>query len=171
MEVSVEKQRELFISSCMDIHRFIENNPIYTEKTYKNEQNDKIIMCNNDKYIKMLVAIDANILKKGFKMFIKDGRGQKHTFIYDKQDRIFKNKKKNKILCPHFMTISIMWRLGLIDDEEHTEMSDKYFDVYGMLDNPSGLLNREIIRHREKTHTGNHYRNKFVSVPPKAIGQ
>jgi hypothetical protein len=152
----------------MDIFSFIDNNPIYVDTSYINEKNDNMIMCNNDQYIKLLVAIDANLKVKCIKTKITDGRGQKHLFIYDKKDRIFKNKKKNKILCPHLLTIIIMWRMGVIDEEQSVKMSKKYNKFYNK---ETDLLNKEIKLQREINHTGNHYRNHFVSIPPKAIGQ
>ncbi len=174
VEVSAEKKKELLRNASRYIHTFIENNPIYLHKAlHKNEKSDNIIMCNNFKYLEMLVAIEYNINNtkvKGCKTKITDGRGQNHLFIYDKKDGVFHNKKRTKILCPHVLTISLMFQMGLVDEEKHIELSKSYVERYGGIDGSKGLFEMEVEHSRVITHTGNHHRNHFVSVPTSVYG-
>jgi hypothetical protein len=157
-----EKQTELFNREAERIGEFISNNQHYCNK-------DKIILCNNDTYLLMLTSITHYNIKN-CKTKIMDGRGQKHLFIYDKKDGVFHNKNKNKILCPHFLSIPLMVGEGKISVEESNGLWNSYFKKYGNIHKSTNVLENELDIRRAETHTGNHHRNHFVSVPPSVYG-
>ena len=161
-DLTKEKQTELFEKSCERIGKFISNNEHYCNK-------DKIIMMEDERYLLMLSGIIHNNVKN-CKTKIRDGRGQKHLFIYDKKDGVFKNKNKNKILAPNYITIPLMVGEGNISQEESKGLWKSYFKKYGYIHKSTYVLEKELVKRRKETHTGNHHRNNFVSVPPSVYG-
>ena len=162
-DLTKEKQMELFGKSCERIGKFISNNEHYCNK-------DKIIMMEDERYLLMVTSMTNNNIKN-CKIKIKDGRGQIQLFIYDKKDGVFHNKNKNKILVPNYMKIPLMVGKGEISEEEGEGLWKSYFEKYGYINNSKGyVLEKELDIRRAETHTGNHYRNHFVSVPPNVYG-
>lgn len=169
IKVSKENQEELFGASCERIGKIIFENPKYLRKT-NNRADDFIIMCKDTIYIDMLCAVDADIKVKGFKCKIKDGRGQKHLFIYDTKLKLFLTKNKNKLLVPHFLTIPIAIGQGRITEEQSTDLWCQYFKKYGKFDDSNTNFDDECLQRRAENYTGNHYRNKNINVPKSVYG-
>jgi len=124
----------------------------------------------DERFLLMVTSMTHNNIKN-CKIKIKDGRGQIQLFIYDKKDGVFHNKNKNKILAPNYMKIPLMVGKGEISEEKGEGLWKSYFEKYGYINNSKGyVLEKELDIRRAETHTGNHYRNHFVSVPPNVYG-
>ena len=90
---------------------------------------------------------------------IPDETGMRRKYIM-KKEGIYVNKKETSIVVPLLFDIFIKTKAGLNwDDSEDfaTQTEDEF--IMGLTSN---IINN---------HSGNHYRNNFVSVPSKVYGR
>ena len=146
-----DESKKVLCKTLLKYYDFIEENPQFSLNAVKKTGVDKVMFIPNEIYIKMKC-----LNKQKIKM--KDEMGVIRVFIFDKKEELYFNKKKDKICVPHIC--------GQID-------SDEFRDYYK--DNNLRKADEDFtissIRQRAENHTGNHYRNKTVKVPPRAIGQ
>ena len=136
------------------IHRycyFIEENPQFRLNAVKKTGVDKVMFIPNEIYIKT-----KYVNRQKIKM--KDEMGVIRVFILDKKEELYFNKKKDMICVPHIC--------GQIDSPEYR---DCYKDMN--INKADEEFVKSSIRQRAENHTGNHHRNNFVKVPPRAIGR
>jgi hypothetical protein len=136
------------------LHRycdFTEEKPQFRLNEVKKIGADKVMFIPNEIYIK------ARFMNRQ-KIKMKDEMGVVRVFIWDKKENLYFTKKKDKICVPHIC--------GQLD-------SQVYRDFYKEKDinKADEAFTKSSIQARAENHTGNHHRNNFVKVPPRAIGQ
>ena len=139
---------------CETLHRycdFTEEKPQFRLNEVKKTGVDKVMFIPNIEYIK------ARFLNRQ-KIQMRDEMGVIRNFIWDKKEKLYFTKKKDKVCVPHVC--------GQIDSQVYRDFyKDKNFDKAD-----EEFINSSI-RVRAENHTGNHHRNNFVKVPPRAIGR
>jgi len=169
-----EAQKKVMRDALVNLTGFMDRNPKYWELNFKNlKANDNVIVCDNDRWFKMMLLIHATNKKSNYKLKVKDGKSVNHMFIYDKKDGIFKTKKKNRILAPHLITYLQATQI-LADNDEMDKLKilkKTYTEMYGEWNVPNDNFKNEVHEDRINNHTGNHYRNNFTKIPPKAYGR
>jgi len=167
-----DAQKQVMSDALKNIMDFMDRNPQYWELNPENSKaNDNVICCNNDKFLKLMCLIHATkAKKKEYTLKIKDNKNVYTKFIYDKKDGVFKTKNKNRILAPHMITL-IQAIIILGDDKDNIKkMEELYYGTYGGWNCDSDAFYNEVKENRIKNHTGNHYRNKNINVPPSVYG-
>jgi hypothetical protein len=149
---------------------FMDRNPKYWDLNPNFKAIDNVVVCNNDKFLKIMLLIHATKAKKDCKVKIKDDKGVSTNFIYDKKDGVFKTKNKNRILAPHMITL-IQGIMILGDDKDNIKkLEEHYYGTYGLWNCDSDAFYNEVKENRIQNHTGNHYRNKRINVPTSVYG-
>jgi len=148
--------RLIMKEAVLRIHDFCEENYQFNiESSFSNEsKNDKVILMDNDDY--------CLLHKRGVeKHSIRGSDGTIRTYIYDEKDGIYKTKFKTHILAPHFHMAYEMHRCGFQINWE------QYWKNYS---GKCNVFEQTSSKIRQRLHTGNHHRNKFVSVPKSVYG-
>jgi len=162
MIYDADAQRQIFKDAMGNLCKFLDRNPEF----------ERVVCCDNDKFLKFMITIHATNKSKEYKMKVKDDKNVILKFIYDKKDGIFKTKKKNRILAPHMITLiqdQIIHNEGL-DKNISEKLEQQYYKKYGCWNNNNDTFSNEIQEDRIKNHTGNHYRNKKINVPKSVYG-
>ena len=139
---------------CETLHRycdFTEENPQFRLNEVKKTGVDKVMFIPNEIYIQ------SRCLNRQ-KIKMKDEYGVIRNFNWDKKEKLYFTKKKDKVCVPHIC--------GQIDSQVYRDFyKDKDINTAD-----EDFVNSSI-RVRAENHTGNHHRNNFVKVPPRAIGR
>jgi hypothetical protein len=152
-EIITKEQYIPILAECLyDFGVFVKKNPDYSINTARKTLHDKVYYIENERY----VCLRHNKQKK---FLIKDEKGTIRNYIWDKKDKIYKTKKNDRIVLPNISCC--------MEDEG----ADDYYREHGAFGDGDKYFHNSVIRNRAENHTGNHHRNSFVKVPPRAIGR
>ncbi len=142
-------------NAVLNLHEFCEKNYKFNiETSFKNQtKDDKVVLVDNNTYY-LLIQHGKE------RHSIRGSDGTKRIYIYDEKDGIYKTKFKTHIIAPHFHLPYEMWKCGFKINWRN------YWEKYSA----DGVFDEQSSRIRKKLHTGNHYRNNFVSVPKSVYG-
>ncbi len=146
--------KDLLKKAIENLDTFIRINPKFSViNQYRVREDNVVLLDNNSFYLLLHRGVE--------KHNVRGSDGSIRTYIYDDNDGIYKTKNKNLILAPHvFMVYELRTKLGIATDMK------QYWDTY----NDDKVFKKEVYETINRLHTGNHYRNNFVSVPKSVYG-
>ena len=146
--------KDLLKKAIENLDTFIRINPKFSViNQYRVREDNVVLLDNNSFYLLLHRGVE--------KHNVRGSDGCIRTYIYDVNDGIYKTKNKNLILAPHvFMVYELRTKLGIATDMK------QYWDTY----NDDKVFKKEVYETINRLHTGNHYRNNFVSVPKSVYG-
>lgn len=150
--ITNEQFMPILTDSMVAYEGYIRKNPHFKVQQAEKTLVDKVCYIENEKYV---ILRFQN--KKKFLM--KDDKGTIRNYLWDKKDKIYKTKKGDRIVVPNMCCC--------IDNESCAE----YYKKYGIFGEGDKQFHVSALNNRAENHTGNHNRNNFVKVPPKAIGR
>jgi hypothetical protein len=131
---------------------FLDKNPEYSLEVAKKRNTDKVCFIQNESYVALRYKQEKNIK-------MKDEKGTIRNYIWDKKEKIYKTKKNDRIVLPNICSI--------VECEEVAT----FYKEYGLFGEGDKHFHTSVLNGRAENHTGNHHRNHFVKVPPRAIGR
>ena len=131
---------------------FLDKNPEYSIQVAKERNTDKVCFILNETYVILRYKQEKNIK-------MKDEKGTIRNYIWDKKEKIYKTKKNDRIVLPNICSC--------VECEE----AEDYYREHGAFGEGDKQFHTSILNGRVENHTGNHHRNHFVKVPPRAIGR
>ena len=103
-----------------------------------------------------------SVKPKNFKALVKDSKGQLASVRFI--DGTFVMKNGGALVIPH-MLLRELFQRGKLDTSSWSESQKKILtDTYG------DTMDDALVFKRMELHTGNHYRNKKVSIPAQGDG-
>jgi len=151
-EITKDEFAPILAKSLYHFGLFLDKNPEYSVEVAKEKNADKVCYIKNESYVIMRYTQQKN-------MKMKDNKGTIRNYIWDEKDKIYKSKKKDRIVLPNICCV--------IETEECAE----YYKKMGIFGEGDKHFHTSALNSRAENHTGNHYRNNFVKVPPKSIGR
>lgn len=113
---------------------------------------------NHTLYISNEAYLETVFINKEKQFTIRDEKGMKRKYIM-KKEGVYVNKNITSIVVPRWFNMILLAQQG----SSHMALGKSF-------ENKNQVMN-EYYNDLQNNLTGNHYRNNFVSVPPKAIGQ
>jgi len=154
-EIITKEQFMPILAECLsDFIVFLKKNPEFSIDRNRTRQSlhDKVCYIENEKY----VCLRYNKQKK---FLMKDDKGTIRNYIWDKKDKIYRTKKGDRIVLPNISCCV------------ENEGAQDYYKEYGIFGEGDKYFHASALNRRAENHTGNHNRNNFVKVPPRAIGR
>ena len=150
--ITKEQIFPIFAECFIDFGIFLKKNPDFSINRAKQTLHDKVCYIENEKYVQLRH-------NKQKKFLMKDDKGTIRNYIWDKKDNIYKTKKGDRIVLPNIACC--------LENEE----AEEYYREHGAFGEGDKRFHTATLNGRAESHTGNHHRNHFVKVPPRAIGQ
>ena len=152
-EMITKEQFAPILADCLlGFQAFVKKNPDFSIARAKQNLHDKVCYIENEKYVILRY-------KKQKKFLMKDDKGTIRNYIWDKKDKIYKTKKGDRIVLPNISCC--------VENED----CEEYYREHGVFGDADKNFKNNAVLNRAENYTGNHYRNKTVKVPPRAIGQ
>lgn len=118
----------------------------------KNGEKNHTLYISNEAYMEMV------FMDKLKKHTIRDEKGMKRKYVM-KDEGVYVNKNNTSIVAPYWFNAMILTLM----DSSHLPIGRSFEDKDKVMERYYNDLQNNL--------TGNHYRNNFIKVPPKSIGQ